>query len=161
MDHQYVRDATSAEFPEAVLHRSRPVIDPVGESRSNHEVFAELATLLGRRVPESEREARTVLGFYRTHGPLPRQPFLAACARTAKSLGTGRPLAAYLADLERTQPQVLGATPESACGPALATATVDVGGRTTDVVIVVLPDQGVVVAYADDCQPVLTASLVP
>jgi len=65
------------------------------------EVFAALANLLGRRVPESEREARSVLAFYRQHGPLPRQPFLAACARTAKSLGNGRPLAAYLADLER------------------------------------------------------------
>jgi hypothetical protein len=65
------------------------------------EVFAELATLLGRLVPASEHEARTVLGFYRKHGPLPRQPFLAACARTAQSLGTGRPLSAYLADLER------------------------------------------------------------
>ena len=42
-----------------------------------------------------------MLGFYRKHGPLPRQPFLAACARTAKSLGKGRPLTAYLADLER------------------------------------------------------------
>ncbi|MEJ2328140.1 MAG: hypothetical protein P8Y25_15630 [Chromatiaceae bacterium] len=42
-----------------------------------------------------------MLGFYRKHGPLPRQPFLAACARTAKSLGTGRPLSAYLADLGR------------------------------------------------------------
>jgi len=65
------------------------------------EVFAALAHLLGRGVPESEHEARTVLGFYRKHGPLPRQPFLAACARTAQSLGTGRALAAYLADLER------------------------------------------------------------
>jgi hypothetical protein len=65
------------------------------------EVFAALAHLLGRRVPDCEREARTVLGFYRTHGPLPRQPFLAACARTAQSLGTGRPLSAYLADLAR------------------------------------------------------------
>jgi len=65
------------------------------------EVFAALATLLGRRVPQCEREARTVLSFYRKHGPLPRQPFLAACARSAKSLGTGRPLSAYLADLER------------------------------------------------------------
>ena len=65
------------------------------------EVFAALAALLGRLVPESDREARTVLGFYRKHGPLPRQPFLAACARSAKSLGTGRPLAAYLTDLER------------------------------------------------------------
>ena len=65
------------------------------------EVFAELAALLGRAMPESEREARTLLGFYRKYGPLPREPFLKACARTAQSLGTGRPLAAYLADLER------------------------------------------------------------
>mgnify|MGYP001556507308 FL=1 len=65
------------------------------------EVFAALAHLLGRGVPACEREARTVLGFYRTHGPLPRQPFLAACARTAQSLGTDRPLSAYLADLAR------------------------------------------------------------
>jgi hypothetical protein len=65
------------------------------------EVFAELGTLLGRALPESEREARTVLAFYRKHGPLPREPFLKACARTNRSLGTGRALAAYLADLER------------------------------------------------------------
>jgi len=65
------------------------------------EVFTELGTLLGRALPESEREARTVLSFYRKHGPLPREPFLKACARTAQSLGTARPLAAYLADLER------------------------------------------------------------
>jgi hypothetical protein len=65
------------------------------------EVFDQLATLLGRPVPASEREARTVLSFYRQHGPLPREPFLAACARTQKSLGHDRPLAAYLADLER------------------------------------------------------------
>jgi hypothetical protein len=65
------------------------------------EVFGALAVLLGRLVPESDREARTVLGFYRKHGPLPREPFLAACARTSKSLGKGRPLSAYLADLER------------------------------------------------------------
>ncbi len=65
------------------------------------EVFGELATLLGRLVPDSEREARTVLSFYRKHGPIPRQPFLAACQRTAISLGSDRPLAAYLADLER------------------------------------------------------------
>ncbi len=65
------------------------------------EVFCELATLLGRLVPESGCEAHTVLGFYRKHGPLPREAFLTACARTAKSLGKGRPLSAYLEDLER------------------------------------------------------------
>jgi len=65
------------------------------------EVFCQLATLLGRLVPASEREARAVLSFYRQHGPLPREAFLTACARTAKSLGEGRPLAAYLEDLKR------------------------------------------------------------
>jgi transposase InsO family protein len=65
------------------------------------EVFTELASLLGRLVPDSEREARSVLAFYRLHGPLPRQAFLAACTRTANSLGQGRPLAAYLDHLKR------------------------------------------------------------
>ena len=65
------------------------------------EVFTELASLLGRLVPNSEREARTVLAFYRQHGPLPRAAFLSACARTAHSLGQGRPLTAYLDHLAR------------------------------------------------------------
>jgi len=65
------------------------------------EVFAELATLLGRAAPDCEREARTVLAFYRQHGPLPREPFRAACVRTRRALGQGRPLAAYLEHLER------------------------------------------------------------
>ncbi len=65
------------------------------------EVFAELANLLGRAIPESEREARTVLAFYRIHGPLPREPFRSACARTRRALGQGRPLSAYLDDLTR------------------------------------------------------------
>ncbi len=79
-----------------------------GEARPNAqpgfglpEVFRELATLLGRLVPDSEHEARRVLTFYRKHGPLPREPFLAACARTHNALGNGRPLSAYLDDLER------------------------------------------------------------
>ena len=65
------------------------------------EVFAELATLVGRLVPDSEREARLVLTFYRRHGPLPRKAFRAACARCASALGPARPLAAYLDDLTR------------------------------------------------------------
>ena len=65
------------------------------------EVFAALATLLGRAVPESEREARTVLAFYRLHGPLPRAAFHSACIRTQSALGPGRALAAYLDDLAR------------------------------------------------------------
>ncbi len=65
------------------------------------EVFQVLGELLGRAVPGSEREARTVLDFYRKHGPLPRDGFEAACVRSKKSLGPGRPLTTYLADLER------------------------------------------------------------
>jgi transposase InsO family protein len=79
-----------------------------GEERPNAqpgfglpELFRELGSLLGRLVPASEHEARTVLAFYRRHGPLPREPFLAARARAKKALGPGRPLAAYLHDLER------------------------------------------------------------
>jgi len=65
------------------------------------EVFAHLGTLLERQVPEHEREAREILTFYRTHGPLPREPFERACRRTKDALGKGRPLAAYLEDLAR------------------------------------------------------------
>jgi len=65
------------------------------------EVFAHLGALLGRTVPEHEREAREILAFYRVHGPLPREPFERACRRTKAALGTGRPLRAYLEDLKR------------------------------------------------------------
>lgn len=65
------------------------------------EVFATLGRLLGRDVPSSEREALTVVAFYRRHGPLARDAFVAACARTQARLGTGRPLSAWLDDLER------------------------------------------------------------
>lgn len=65
------------------------------------EVFAALARLVGRTVPDSEREAHSVLAFYRTYGPLPRKGFEAACQRCRDRLGSGRPLHAYLADLER------------------------------------------------------------
>jgi len=65
------------------------------------EVFKVLGDLLDRAVPNSEREARSVLTFYRKHGPLPRDAFAAACARSKASLGSGRALTTYLADLER------------------------------------------------------------
>ena len=65
------------------------------------EVFAELAELLGRSLPQSEREAHTVAAFYHRHGPLARAGFVAACARTRAALGTGRALSAYLNDLTR------------------------------------------------------------
>jgi len=57
--------------------------------------------MLGRDVPGSEREARSVLSFYSKYGPLPREAFKAACARSGKDLGRGRALTAYLAALER------------------------------------------------------------
>lgn len=65
------------------------------------EVFAHLGSLLERQVPENEREAREILAFYRTHGPLPREPFERACRLTKEALGPGRPLTAYLQDLVR------------------------------------------------------------
>ena len=65
------------------------------------EVFALIGKALGREVPGSEREAEHVLAFYRKYGPLPRESFQAACERSAKSLGGGRPLKSLLADLER------------------------------------------------------------
>lgn len=65
------------------------------------EVFTALAQLVGRTVPDSEREAHRVLAFYRKHGPLPREGFELACERCITRLGAGRPLHAYLADLER------------------------------------------------------------
>lgn len=65
------------------------------------EVFAALGQLLGRDVPGSEHEAQVVLAFYRKYGPLPREAFTAACARSKASLGSGRALTSYLADLER------------------------------------------------------------
>ena len=65
------------------------------------EVFDEIATLLGRPVPDNEREARTILAFYNQHGPLPGEPFAKACKRAAKSLGKDRPLKAYLDYLQR------------------------------------------------------------
>ena len=65
------------------------------------EVFIALGQMLGRDVPGSEREARAVMVFYRKYGPLPREAFEAACKRSTESLGHGRALTAYLADLER------------------------------------------------------------
>ncbi|MBK8978163.1 MAG: transposase [Planctomycetes bacterium] len=65
------------------------------------EVFAAIGRLVERMVPDSEREARSILGFYRKHGPLPREGFELACERSRARLGAGRPLHAYLADLER------------------------------------------------------------
>ena len=73
----------------------------VGQHRPWAANFAALGLLLGRDVPGSEREAGEVLAFYRRHGPLARDAFEAACRRSGASLGNGRALTTYLADLER------------------------------------------------------------
>jgi hypothetical protein len=65
------------------------------------EVFSEIAKLLDRTVPNSETEALAILAFWRHLGPLARDPFKNACAQTKRVLGEGRPLKAYLNDLER------------------------------------------------------------
>jgi len=65
------------------------------------EVFAALGKLVERSLPQSEREAHAVAAFYRNHGPLSREAFTAACARTHAALGPGRALSAYLQDLTR------------------------------------------------------------
>jgi hypothetical protein len=65
------------------------------------EVFTALGELLGREVPHSEHEAHAIVVFYRKHGPLDREDFTTACVRTGASLGAGRALTTYLADLER------------------------------------------------------------
>ena len=65
------------------------------------EVFVALGTLLGRAVPASDREAQDVQVFWKTYGPLRRQPFERACARSKAALGQGRPLATYLVDIGR------------------------------------------------------------
>jgi len=79
-----------------------------GTSRANAEpafglpeVFASLAAVLGRPLPQSERDAREVQDFWSTHGPLQREPFTRACQRAKDSLGAARPLAVLLADLAR------------------------------------------------------------
>ncbi len=65
------------------------------------EVFRELSKIVGRELPQSEKEAHVVLAFYRKHGPLPKEPFVEACKRTAEQLGEARPLTAYLDDIAR------------------------------------------------------------
>jgi hypothetical protein len=65
------------------------------------EVFASLSPLSGHTVPQSEGEAQEVLAFWKRHGPLAQKPWLRALERTRRALGQGRPLSAYLADLER------------------------------------------------------------
>ena len=65
------------------------------------EIFVQVGELLGREIPQSEYEANLVGVFYREHGSISRDGFLAACKSTERSLGKDRPLSAYLEDLAR------------------------------------------------------------
>jgi hypothetical protein len=65
------------------------------------EVLVTLQDLIGRIVPDGEREALAIAAFYRQHGPLARAPWLRACQRTQQALGKGRSLHVYLEDLAR------------------------------------------------------------
>jgi len=65
------------------------------------EVIESLAQLVGRRVPDGEDEAHTIVAFYKDHGPLAREPWLVACDRTRRTLGPGRALKTCLDDLAR------------------------------------------------------------
>lgn len=65
------------------------------------EVLTALSEVAGRRVPDGEREAHTIVTFYKQYGPLAREPWLRACQRTRTELGAGRPLQTYLDDLGR------------------------------------------------------------
>ena len=65
------------------------------------EVFAAIKAIVGRSVPASDKEAKTILDFWNRHGPIRRDPFLKACEGTRRDLGPSRPIAAYLDHLER------------------------------------------------------------
>lgn len=65
------------------------------------EVFAAIKAIVGRAVPNSDREATLILDFWKRFGPIAREPFLKACEGTRRALGQSRPITAYLDHLER------------------------------------------------------------
>ena len=65
------------------------------------EVFDAIKAIVGRSVPNSDKEAMPILDFWNRLGPIPRDPFLKACEHAKRDLGPGRAIAAYLAHLER------------------------------------------------------------
>jgi transposase InsO family protein len=65
------------------------------------ELFTLLGGVVGRDVPRDEAEADEIQDFYRRVGPLPRAPLVAELGRITAKLGPKRPLAAYMAALER------------------------------------------------------------
>lgn len=60
------------------------------------ELYALLARISGRHVPQSDSEAALVQRAWRAHGPLARKPTEAAFRAIGRALGPGRPIKSYL-----------------------------------------------------------------
>jgi hypothetical protein len=76
----------------------RPVAEP---GFGLPEIFALLAQVAGRPVPQSDAEAAAVQESYRAIGPLARRPTEDAFRAIARELGPARPLRTYLDALAR------------------------------------------------------------
>jgi len=79
-------------------NRERPNAEP---GFGLPEVFAAIKAIVGRSVPASDKEGNVISDFWSRFGPIQRVPFLKACECTGRDLGPNRPIAAYLAHLER------------------------------------------------------------
>jgi len=71
------------------------------------EIYAAFSRALGRPIPFTEAEAELILGWLKRSGPFAPESFQSALDFTIKRLGTGRPLARIVAELEKIarQPQ--------------------------------------------------------
>jgi len=65
------------------------------------EIYQRFATVLGRPVPDTEKEAALVLQWLKKHGPFTEGAFNAAIDATLKRLGVGRSLVQMLEELTR------------------------------------------------------------
>jgi putative transposase len=71
------------------------------------EIYAAFSCALARPVPFTETEAELILGWLKRSGPFDPESFQSALDSVLKRLGTGRPLARIVAELEKIvrQPQ--------------------------------------------------------
>lgn len=71
------------------------------------EIYAAFSRALGRAVPFTEQEAESILGWLKRSGPFDPECFQSALDSVLQRLGTGRPLARIVAELEKItrQPQ--------------------------------------------------------
>lgn len=65
------------------------------------EIFHAIAELVDRSVPANGREAKAILDFCDSYGPVSEQGFRWAVGETLSALGRGRPVQAYLDHLSR------------------------------------------------------------